>query len=72
MSKKDKVSFVRTNDFEAVEEELNSALTLLDETNERVGELLSREHGQLEIPGVAQPAEAPQASAAEEVPAPAN
>lgn len=40
MSKKDKVSLVRSEDFEAVDQELAEAMALLDSVNDRVNSLL--------------------------------
>ena len=42
-NKKEKVEFVRTEQFEAVEDELSQAMGLLDETNARIIELLNSE-----------------------------
>lgn len=40
MSRKEKVTLVRSEDFEAVDQELAEAMTLLDSVNERVSSLL--------------------------------
>ena len=42
-NKKEKVEFVRGEAFDAVDEELSSAMSLLDETNTRIAELLNTE-----------------------------
>lgn len=41
MSQKDKIHFVRTSDFETVEDELMAAMECLDDTNARIDSLLS-------------------------------
>jgi hypothetical protein len=43
MSRKEKVSFVRTIDFESLDEELSQAMEALDDTNSRITELLETE-----------------------------
>jgi hypothetical protein len=41
MSKKEQVNLRKTEDFEEVDRVLSEAMALLDETNERVGQVLS-------------------------------
>lgn len=43
MSKKERVKLLRGDDFDAVDEELNQAMALVDAMNDRVGALLSSE-----------------------------
>ena len=43
MSKKEKVSILRTDDFEVVDEALSDALSGLDSTNTRISELLEQQ-----------------------------
>ncbi len=43
MSPKEKVHFIRSTDFEAVDEELSEAMSGLDEANSRILELLNSE-----------------------------
>lgn len=42
-TKKEKVEFVRSQQFEAVDDELSQAMSLLEEKNARIAELLSSE-----------------------------
>lgn len=67
MSAKEKISFVRSKEFETIDEELNSALDQLDQVNQRIVDLLSTEPAP--VPGAMpeeEPAEegAPDAAAA--------
>lgn len=41
MSPREKINFVRTSDFETVEDELMAAMASLDDTNSRIDSLLS-------------------------------
>lgn len=43
MPGKEKVAFVRSKDFESIDEELGNALNLLEEANDRVSHLLETE-----------------------------
>ena len=43
MSKKEKVNLVRSEDFESMDDALNQAMSLLDETNQRIEDLLVTE-----------------------------
>jgi hypothetical protein len=43
MAGKDKVSFVRSKDFESIDDELNAAMDQLEDTNERIAKLLETE-----------------------------
>lgn len=57
-NKKEKVEFVRPEAFEAVDEELSSAMSLLDETNTRIAELLNSET-RGDLPFLNQPPDTP-------------
>lgn len=64
-NKKEKVEFVRSNEFEAVEDELGSALELLEQANARISELLNSEsRGGIDVSAVGE------LETAETVPAP--
>lgn len=64
MAKKDKVSLLRSEQFETVDDALTSAMLRLDASNERIVELLSSEQpGQRDLAGMAfetpEPADTP-------------
>lgn len=53
MAKKDKVSLLRSEQFESVDDALTSAMLRLDASNERIVELLTSEQpGQRELQGM--------------------
>jgi hypothetical protein len=53
MSKKEKVSLRRSEDFESVDDALTAAMLRLDATNERVGQLLSGDAARAgQLPGM--------------------
>ena len=56
MASKDKVAFVRTKEFESIDEELSAALSQLDESNQRIATLLETEPKPVFVDGIA-PAE---------------
>jgi len=50
MSKKEHVSIVRTDDFEAIDEELSRAMSLVEESNARVLGVLTAEDAETGVP----------------------
>lgn len=53
MAKKEKVSLVRSEAFESVDEALTAAMIRLDTTNERVGQLLNSDPSRTDLlPGM--------------------
>ncbi|HPO15493.1 MAG TPA: hypothetical protein PLI09_18770 [Candidatus Hydrogenedentes bacterium] len=56
MSGKEKVSFVRSKDFESIDDELTEALNGLDEANDRILKLLETEPPPITGEAGAQPA----------------
>lgn len=52
MSRKDRIDFRHSVDFESLDEELASAMDALDDTNSRIAELLTIEKKQEELPGL--------------------
>lgn len=56
MSGKEKVSFVRSKDFESIDDELTEALNGLDEANDRILKILESEPPSITADAGAQPA----------------
>ena len=50
MSKKDKISITREDDFTEIDSELAEAMSVLEETNSRIAAML-QEHARPETPG---------------------
>lgn len=65
MSKKEKISFLNSNEFESIEDELTAALSRLEEANERISGLL---HGETADPDAGEAADAPEEPADTEAP----
>jgi hypothetical protein len=66
MSKKEKVNFVRDQQFESLEDELDSAMGSLDQQNERIAHLLEHELRGLPSEGTAMEQDRAEAAKQEE------
>ena len=69
MSKKEKVNFVRDQEFESLEDELDSAMGNLDQQNERITNLLEHELRGLPAEGTAMEQDRAEAARVAETPA---